>query len=74
MLNDRVILFARAEYYGQNVSQYTGAPLSRRRYFGGLEFVLSRPPEADGTPLRRGRLPTESAMSQAADIQASEEK
>ena len=73
-LNDRLILFARAEYYGQNVSPFTGAPLSRRRYFGGLEIVLSRPPEAEGTARVRGRLPAEPAKPQAPDVLALEEK
>ena len=60
-LSDRFIVFARAEYYGQNVSQFSDLPLSRRRYFGGLEIVLSRPPEPEETTGRRGKIPAESA-------------
>ena len=39
-LSDRFILFARAEYYGYNVSQFSESPLSRRRYFGGVEIII----------------------------------
>ncbi|GMU21489.1 MAG: hypothetical protein AMXMBFR13_15820 [Phycisphaerae bacterium] len=51
-LTDRLIIFARAEYFGQNVSQFADLPLSRQRYFGGLEIVLSRPPEQENAQLR----------------------
>lgn len=47
-LNERFTLFARAEYYGQNLNRFLASPLSRRRYFGGLEITLSRPPGAEG--------------------------
>ena len=60
-LSDRFIVFARVEYYGQNINQFSGTPLSRRRYFGGLEIVLSRPPESEETAGRRGKIPAESA-------------
>jgi len=73
-LNERFILFARADYYGQNVSQFSESPLSRRRYFGGLEIVLSRPPEGEGTTRQRGRMPAESIQSQPAGPQGSEER
>ena len=56
-LSDRFIVFARVEYYGQNLNQFSGTPLSRRRYFGGLEIALSRPPETEETTGRRGRVP-----------------
>ncbi len=64
-LSERLIVFARAEYYGQNVSQFSESPLLRRRYFGGLEIVLSRPPEREDAPGRRGKIPAESAEPQA---------
>lgn len=52
-LTDRLILFARAEYFGQNVNQFVELPLARQRYFGGLEIVLSRPPEQEDAQFRR---------------------
>ena len=55
-LTDRLILFARADYFGQNVSQFVDLPLSRQRYFGGLEIVLSRPPEQEDAQFRRRRV------------------
>lgn len=73
-LNQRFILFARADYYGQNVSQFSESRLARRRYFGGLEIVLSRPPEQEGAARRRGRMPAESTQSQPAETQGSEER
>jgi hypothetical protein len=44
-LTDRLIVFGNADYYGQNVNDFVNRELSRRRYFGGLEIVLQRPPE-----------------------------
>lgn len=73
-LSERVILFARAEYYGQNISQFSESPLSRRRYFGGLEFVLSRPPQLEDTARRHGKAPAESVEPQTGEPQAPEEK
>ncbi len=52
-LSERFTVFARAEYYGQNLNRFFESPLSRRRYFGGLEITLSAPPGAEGS---RGRL------------------
>lgn len=63
-LSERVIVFVRAEYYGQDISQFSDSPLSRRRYFGGLEFVLSRPPEPEDNPRRRGKIAAESIENQ----------
>ena len=51
-LNDRVTAFARTDFYGQNINEFTAFPISRRRYFGGLEFTLSRAPELSGDPHR----------------------
>jgi hypothetical protein len=59
-LSDRFVLFARAEYYGQNISQFSESPLSRRRYFGGLEIVLSRPPQSEDDTRLHGKIPVES--------------
>jgi hypothetical protein len=73
-LNDRLTVFARAEYYGQNVSEFSSFPLSRSRYFGGLEIVLSRPPETDVASRRRQQIPDAAAAPQAEELQAPEEK
>ena len=45
-LSGRLTLFTSAAFYGQNVNDFSQLPLSRRRYFGGLEIALSRPREA----------------------------
>jgi hypothetical protein len=44
-LTDRFALFATVEHYGQNINEFSDQGLSRDRYFGGIEIVLSRPPE-----------------------------
>jgi hypothetical protein len=41
-LTDRVVLFSTAEVYGQRSNEAIGLPLSRARFFGGLEIILSR--------------------------------
>jgi hypothetical protein len=51
-LSDRVTAFTRTEFYGQNVSEFSPLPLSRRRYVAGLEFTLSRAPELTDDPHR----------------------
>jgi len=49
-LSERITLFTRVEFYGQNINDFSQLPLSRRRYFGGLEIALSHPREpAKGT-------------------------
>jgi hypothetical protein len=40
-LSERLTLFTRVEFYGQNINDFSQLPLSRRRYFGGLEIALS---------------------------------
>jgi hypothetical protein len=45
-LNERITLFTRLEFYGQNTNEFSQLPLSRRRYFGGLEIALSHPRES----------------------------
>jgi hypothetical protein len=59
-LSDRFVLFARAEHYGQNVNLFSEQPLSRNRYFGGIEIVLSRPPEPGNARYRHGKAPQDS--------------
>jgi hypothetical protein len=57
-INDRVSAFVRTEFYGQNLSEFTNFPMSRRRYFAGLEFFLSRAPETSAdNPHRHKPLP-----------------
>jgi hypothetical protein len=73
-LDDRLTVFARAEYYGQNVSEFSSFPLARSRCFGGLEIVLSRPPETDVASRRRQQIPDAAAAPQAEELQAPEEK
>jgi hypothetical protein len=45
-LSERITLFTRLEFYGQNTNEFSQLPLSRRRYFGGLEIALSHPRES----------------------------
>ena len=71
-LSERLTLFASAEYYGQNIGQFSESPLSRRRYFGGLEVVLSRPPDTAKQPRARGVAPADPAEHQAEEPQAPE--
>jgi hypothetical protein len=41
-LSERLTLFTRVEFYGQNINDFSQLPLSRRRYFGGIEIALSK--------------------------------
>jgi hypothetical protein len=56
-LNDRLTLFTRTDFYGQNVSEFTPFPMSRRRYFAGVEMTLSRAPELSDNPRKHRNLP-----------------
>jgi hypothetical protein len=51
-LTDRLSAFVRTEFYGQNISEFSPFPMSRRRYFGGIEYALTRPPELASKPDR----------------------
>ena len=73
-LTGPVTLFTRTEFYGQNVSEFSTFPLSRRRYFGGLEIALSRPPIPAEDPHRHKPLPAGSSQSQQVEAQAPEER
>jgi hypothetical protein len=55
-MRDRVVWFARAEYYEQNVPQFVPFPGARRRYTAGIEIALTRPLEAHAGRSRRGPL------------------
>jgi hypothetical protein len=55
-VTERVALFVRAEHYGQNANSFVDTPLSRSRYFGGLEIALTRPPESESARNRTSRM------------------
>ena len=73
-LSDRLTVFTRTEFYGQNISEFSTFPLSRRRYFGGLEIALSRPPELSEDPHRHKPLPAGSSQSQQGEGRPPEER
>jgi hypothetical protein len=41
-LTNRVSLFARADYYGQDVNRFVDSPLSERRYYIGIDVNVAR--------------------------------
>ena len=59
-LTDRLTFFVRLERYEQNANEFSPFPDSRNRYFAGVEFFLSRPPQPENTSGRRGKAPQES--------------
>ena len=73
-LSDRLTVFTRTEFYGQNISEFSTFPLSRRRYFGGLEIALSRPPIPAEDAHRKKPLPAGSSQSQQGEAHAPEER
>ncbi|HTS27241.1 MAG TPA: hypothetical protein VMH81_15295 [Bryobacteraceae bacterium] len=73
-LNDRVTLFTRTEFYGQNFSEFTPFPMSRRRYFAGVEYTLSRAPELADDPHRHKPLPPNSDQPPAGDSHPQEDR
>jgi hypothetical protein len=73
-LSDRLTVFTRTEFYGQNISEFSTFPLSRRRYFAGLEIALSRPPELTEDPHRHKPLPAGSSQSQPGEDRPPEER
>jgi len=73
-LSDRLTVFTRTEFYGQNISEFSTFPLSRRRYFAGLEIALSRPPELTEDPHRHKPLPAGSSQSQPGEGRPPEER
>jgi sulfur relay (sulfurtransferase) DsrF/TusC family protein len=72
-VTDRVSFFTRTEFYGQNISEFSTFPMSRRRYFAGIEISLTRPPEVADDPHRHKPLPAGSSMSQQGDAHAPED-
>lgn len=73
-LSNRVTAFTRTEFYGQNISEFSSFPLSRRRYFAGLEFSLARAPEVTEDPHRHKPLPAGSAESEKGEIPPREDR
>jgi hypothetical protein len=73
-LSDRLTAFTRMEFYGQNISEFSTFPLSRRRYFGGLEVALSRPPRLTEDPHRHKPLPAGSSESQQGESHPPEDR
>jgi hypothetical protein len=61
-LNDRFVLFARVEHYGQNLTFFLPEPISRNRYFGGVEIALSKSAGPNGPRFRRGAKLEDSAI------------
>jgi hypothetical protein len=45
-LTDRLIPFVSVDFFHQNVNSFLNFPLARKRYFGGLDIILSNPREA----------------------------
>jgi hypothetical protein len=68
-LTDRVTLFVRLERYGQNPNEFSPFRDSRKRYFAGVEFALSRPPQPENGSHRRGKAPQESIEAQPPEEQ-----
>lgn len=66
-LNDRFVLFARVEHYGQNVTFFLPEAISRNRYFGGVEIALSKSAGPNGARFRRGAKLEDSAVIPAAN-------
>ena len=60
-LTDRLALFASTEFYGQNINEFAGMAMSRWRHFGGVKIVLTRPPEPENPPRKRGLPPDDSS-------------
>ena len=73
-LSDRVTAFTRTEFYGQNIGELSTIPFSRRRYFGGLEFTLSRAPELTDDHHKRKPIPADSAQSEQGEVHPQEDR
>jgi len=73
-VRDRLTVFVRSEFYGQNISEFSPLALSRRRYFGGLEIALSRPPATTEDPHRHKPLPPGSSQTQQEEVHPPEER
>ena len=49
-LSGPFVAFTQLDFYDQNINEFSPLPLSRRRYFGGVQIVLSRPREVVDVP------------------------
>jgi len=58
-INDRLVWFARAEYYDENAPEFVPFAGARRRYTSGIEIALMRPPESLSGRNARGPLAPE---------------
>ncbi|HEY7333400.1 MAG TPA: hypothetical protein VH639_00855 [Bryobacteraceae bacterium] len=67
--NDRLLLFARADHYGQNINVFLNEPMSRNRYFGGLEIALTKPRDSSGRRYSHGKAPQDSIAAPPAEGQ-----
>jgi hypothetical protein len=59
-LSERVSAFVVAEHYGQSPNPFLDIPMSRNRYFGGVEIWVSHPRESLDAQNRHGKAPQES--------------
>jgi hypothetical protein len=59
-LSERIAWFVRLEHYGQTANAFFDTPLSRNRYFTGLEIALSRPRQPENAQGHRRTAPQES--------------
>ncbi len=59
-MTERTSWFVSAEHYGQNSNSFLYTPMSRNRYFGGIEIALRRPPDPDNVRNRHGKIPQDS--------------
>ena len=73
-LRERLTVFTDLAFYGQNISEFSTFPLSRRRYFGGLEIALTRPPKPAVDAYRHKPLPSGSSQSQQGETHPPEER
>ena len=73
-LSDKLTVFARTDFYSQNLSEFSTFPMSRRRYFGGLEIALSRAPRLTEDPRPQKPLSASPPMQQQDDARLSGER
>jgi hypothetical protein len=73
-LNRTFAVFVRAEHYGQNVTEFSDRALNRNRFLGGIEVVLSKPPEREGQRDRRGNPQKDTVEPKPGDGGIPEEK
>jgi hypothetical protein len=72
-LTPRLVVFARAEHYAENINMFTAAPYSRNRYFGGIEIALFRARETENPRNKHGKTPQDSRPVPAGELPATED-